>query len=239
MQFRDEEEQAILERSGLLDEYPIDTLKVVHRYYDEPARCYHDWQHALSVISWTNHVCDVFSAKDLEPYKPIDLARAALFHDVIYAADQGSPKNEEQSVEVFRDLSRGPDDGFQKMVDIDGMARVASLIMATAEHGKHKREADYSLAVRLFLDCDLAFFLADPRYEVFTEFNRRVEVEYLKVYEPEQVYAGRRKFLQGMVDHDHIFLTDYFRSRFELQAKANLRRLLSETPSPTVSTASH
>jgi predicted metal-dependent HD superfamily phosphohydrolase len=229
MHFTPEEELAVLSRSTLPTVLGWEVIDQVKKHYEDPSRHYHDWQHALSVISWTNHVADVIPAQDLNPFRPVDLSVAALFHDVIYLADQGSPKNEEQSVQLMREL----------IPEYPWIDRPAELIMATAEHGKHKRDANYPLAVRLFLDCDLAFFLADPRYEVFQRFNYLVELEYLKVYEADQVFAGRRKFLSGMLDHDHIFLTDYFRSRFELQAKANLRRLLSETPSPTSSDASH
>lgn len=223
MEFSEDEERHILERAGITDVVSPAMLSEIKEHYDDPFRHYHNWQHALSVVAWVNHVVNVFQESQLAPYKPIEMALAGLLHDVIYT-DQWTPKNEEDSaaflVEHFPEHKAGAD-----------------LILATADHGK--REKDYPFAVRAFLDCDLAFFLADPRWEVFKHYNHLIELEYMKIYEPEQVFEGRRKFLRGMLAHRRIFLTEYFYERFELCARANLERLLLDSPTPTVSLASH
>lgn len=212
MQFSPAEQQRILSQVGLKPE----TLELIEDQYNGPGRFYHNWFHALSVLSWVNHVIDVFPESTLAPYQPSDLRLAALLHDVYYSPTLGSPYNETASVKFLREHIG------------TNYPQVEELIMATADHGK--RDKTQHPAVAFFLDCDLAFFLADPRWEVFLEYNRQIEMEFEIPFSPEKVKAGRRKFLEGMLAHESIFLSMYFRTQYEEGARHNLKRLLGETP---------
>ena len=232
MRFTPEQEEAILQESGLPSIIPPEVMAEIKRQYSDPARYYHDWGHALSVLSWVNHVCSHLPSIAPEdytlpnPYVLRDMKVAALCHDVVYLPEKGSPYNEEQSVFFMRE-------------HLPQFPHAEDFVMATAKHGKSKRDETLPLEIQLFLDCDLAYAFADPRWEVFTYFNRLVELEFMKVFEPELVFAGRRKFLQGMLDSDGIFLSDYFRKRFEGSIRANMARLLAQSPSPVESEEVH
>lgn len=216
MRFTEDEEKAILIGSGLLfDPLSADIVRAIKDKYSEPTRFYHDWTHALSVLSWVNHVCSVIPAQAIAPYTHYDLRLAALFHDVIYTT-QGSPQNEIDSV------------AFMQMLAISDSDRAAEIIMATAQHGKLEA-SDVPLAIALFMDCDIATF-GEMRWEVARWNDRNVVQELLQKYTEAQVAEGRKKFLGSMLAKKSIFLSDYFRVRFEAQARSNIQRLIAEVP---------
>jgi predicted metal-dependent HD superfamily phosphohydrolase len=208
MRFTEAEERHILERSGLVSLIGANALEEVRQRYQEPHRHYHDWHHALSVISWVNTVAE----SPLDRTKPA-LAVAALYHDAVYVV--GAKDNEARSVA----LMSGP-----TWRATGGVA--AHLIEATAHHGALDSAAVDPLTA-LFLDCDIATF-GEHRWEVAKWHNEQVERELLQVYTPEQVAEGRRKFLGGLLAKRSIFLSDYFRTRFEVQARQNIARLIAE-----------
>lgn len=216
MKFTSEEEQAILNLSGLHKNMPPDVLPEVFAHYNHPDRHYHDWTHALSVLAWVNHICNIFTEYDLTPFTHLDLKLAALFHDVIYDT-QGTPANEERSAALL-----------SKLVDLNyrKVGPAEALIMATAKHGKLETpDVDHPTA--LFLDCDIHSF-GEPRWETVLWTEHNLVDEFLQRFTLEQVKVGRKAFLGGMLDKKSIFLSDYFKSRFELQARNNIQRILAE-----------
>ena len=63
--------------------------------------------------------------------------------------------------------------------------------------------------------------------EVFDEFERRIRREYSWV--PDPVYGGARaEILAGFLRRRSIYQIDYFRDRYEVQARANLERVLRQ-----------
>lgn len=212
MHFSETEETFILARSGLLhDVVSADNLLLIKAKYQEAGRHYHNWTHALSVLSWVNHVCEKYSEYELRPYTHLDLQLAALFHDVVYTT-QGSPQNETDSVY------------FLKMMGIPDVDRVCEIIMATAKHGKLERN-DVPLAIALFMDCDIASF-GETRWEVSVWNDENIVKEFLQKYTLEQIKHGRKAFLKGMLEKKDIFLSRHFSQRFERQARENIKRLI-------------
>ena len=215
MKFTAEEESLILDQSGLRSVLPKITLAVVREKYSEPTRHYHDWHHALSVLSWVNHVCEYVPEDDLAPYTHLDLRLAALFHDVIYTT-QGSPGNERDSADVLQ--SYGISFGFESKT-------AEQLILATAQHGKLESQ-HVDEATGLFLDCDIASF-GEVRWEIVVWNDMDICKELLQKYNEDQIKIGRKAFLQGLLDKESIFLSTHF-LHLERQARRNIRKLISE-----------
>ena len=72
---------------------------------------------------------------------------------------------------------------------------------------------------RLLVDIDLAILGASV--ERFDEYERQVRQEYSWV--PDPLFRGkRREILEAFLARPHLFNTDYFRSKLEAQARANL-----------------
>jgi predicted metal-dependent HD superfamily phosphohydrolase len=75
--------------------------------------------------------------------------------------------------------------------------------------------------------CDIDLSILGRPPEVFAEFEQRIRREYAWV--PELVYRGARaEILAGFLRRDSIYQTDYFRQRYEVPARANLERAISQ-----------
>jgi predicted metal-dependent HD superfamily phosphohydrolase len=191
---------------------PMGFLAEVREAHHIPARSYHTWAHVTRVLE---HVGDV--AEDVGWNDPRETWFAALFHDAVYVA--GAKDNEAKSAALARELIGKwfPDEG----IDLD---RVAALIELTARHGS-LTAADVDHDAALLLDCDMAV-LGAPTDE-FDRYEQGIADEYERVYTHTEYEAGRRAFLQRLLDRPRIFLSDHFHDLYDLVARQNLSRALS------------
>ena len=146
---------------------------------------------------------------------PVD-ACAALFHDAVY--EVGRKDNEARSADLAAEaLTRHlPGLGLEE-------ERVRRLILLTARHGALSA-AEVSPEEALFLDCDMAV-LGAP-WERFEAYDKGVEAEYTAHMLKPLYRVGRRRFLQGLLEHERLYLSDFFHQRLEARARENLRRAL-------------
>ncbi len=153
------------------------------------------------------------------------MAWAVLYHDAIYRP--GRSDNETASARLaLAHIERWP-----QAVAVDP-ERIVALIELTARHGRLRRDALISADTTHieiddtlhFLDCDMAILGAPaPQFDAY---NRAIAEEYRAV--PRWLYRRkRRQFFRMLLDADRIFLSDFFRDRFEATARANLLRTLA------------
>ena len=136
-----------------------------------------------------------------------EMALAFLWHDVVYVANSGS--NELDSmVWAIRDLT-------QAKVSPEICSSVASFIL-TYEGGLDLKTDD----ARYFRDID--YWIVGSPLERYQEYVTGIGKEYSAYYDERQLRDGRLSFLERLQVSEAIFLTEYFRSRFETQAKANI-----------------
>ncbi len=134
---------------------------------------------------------------------------AIWFHDAIYVPSD--PENERLSTELFLAQSNGAAPAFRR--------RVCGLILAT----RHQRQAR-SNDRRFIEDIDLAGFGAS--WEEFMRHGALLREEF-SAQSDEQYHAGQVAFLRRLRQRRWFFSTDYYRERYEAQAKENLDRLLA------------
>ena len=199
---------------------PPAQLDALRAAYATPPRAYHDFGHVAEVL---RHYDEVAAGPGW--MQPREVALAVLYHDAVYQAGQGD--NEARSARLAVDeIARWlPDAG------IDA-ARVAWLIGLTARHGRHA-PADFDADaapedVRNFLDCDMAILGAEPAR--FDAYDEAIATEYGSVMPAWLFRFNRRRFLQGLLARDRIYLGDFFHARLEQKARRNLRRALSNQP---------
>ena len=199
--------------TGLPLALPADQRTALAQAYATPPRAYHNAGHVHEVL---RHYADVAAGPGWT--QPREVALAVLYHDAIYEA--GRSDNEARSAGLAREhIARWlPDAG----IDAD---RVAQLIEWTARHGRlDPSEVDAEAA--LFLDCDMAILGAEP--EAFDAYDRAIAAEY-RGRVPAWLYRlNRRRFLKGLLGRGRIYLSDFFHDRFDLQARRNLRRAVTE-----------
>jgi predicted metal-dependent HD superfamily phosphohydrolase len=186
--------------------------------YATPPRAYHDMRHVLEVL---RHYAAVAAGPGWR--QPAEAYLAVLYHDAIY--QPGRQDNEARSAELAGEhIARWlPDER------IDA-ARVAELIRLTARHGRIGAGdlVDDPLAddAAHFLDCDMAILGAEPA--TFDAYDRAIAAEYRGVMPAWLFKLNRRRFLKGLLARDRIYLSDFFHSRLDAQARINLRRAVTE-----------
>jgi predicted metal-dependent HD superfamily phosphohydrolase len=195
---------------------PGEQLDALQAAYASPPRAYHHFGHVQDVLVHYRAV-----AAGPGWHRPTEVRLALLYHDAVYMA--GRSDNEAASARLARDhLERWRPDA-----DIDAQ-RVADLILLTARHGSLRVEdagsGDAGEDARHFLDCDMAILGAAA--EAFAAYDRGIAEEYRAV--PRWLYRmKRRQFFKKLLASDRIFMSDFFRDRFEAQARHNLQATLA------------
>jgi predicted metal-dependent HD superfamily phosphohydrolase len=186
--------------------------------YAQPPRAYHHIGHVHEVLGHYDEV-----ARGPGWTQPREAFLAVLYHDAVY--EPGKRDNEARSAAfaVAQIAHWLPDAG------VDA-SRVAALVALTARHGRLRHE-DVDRDAALFLDCDMAILAASP--ERFDAYDRQIAQEYRGTMPAWMFRHYRRQFLKGLLASSRIYLSEFFHSRCEAAARANLTRLL-KAPRSTV-----
>jgi predicted metal-dependent HD superfamily phosphohydrolase len=172
--------------------------------YAEPTRHYHTRQHLEECLA----LCDAFAHL---AERPGEVALALWFHDAIYAplANDNEAKSAAWAGAALREAGAG-----DAVID-----RVQALIMATARH-----EAPDAGDTALVIDIDLAILGAAPAR--FAQYEAQIRAEYAAV--PPDVFRDKRRaVLAQFLARPTLYTTPALRTRFEDQARANLRHALA------------
>lgn len=168
--------------------------------YSEAHRYYHTVKHIDDCLAQLDEAASIAEA-------PEEVELALWFHDAIYKPT--SPKNEQASAEWAR--------SFLESVGAaeDRCARVFRYVLAT-KHDAVPLGADAPVVV----DIDLSILGREP--DEYDQFERNVRKEYKWV--PWSLYRRKRiEILESFLARPTIYHTDYFRRRYENQAKRNLQ----------------
>jgi predicted metal-dependent HD superfamily phosphohydrolase len=171
--------------------------------YAEPRRAYHTAEHIRDCLAQ-------FDLSSNAAQRADEIEAAIWFHDAVY--QPGGSDNEDRSAEWARTALA------ESGVPPEAAERVAGLVLVT-RHLTAPSEPDAAL----ICDIDLSIFGRSP--DVFDEFERRIRREYAWV--PEPVYrSARTEILEGFLQRRFIYQTNYFRQRYEVQARQNLERVI-------------
>lgn len=169
--------------------------------YTESHRYYHNLAHIQSMLLEIENSTDNFLDKD-------SLLFATWFHDIIYNPQKHD--NEAQSAKVAISYLT------QLSVPEDKIELVKALILATANHTKAPTDNNN---LNFFLDCDLK--VLSFKREDYIQYAKNIRKEYQHVID--FLYkSGRRKILKKFLESSSIYRTDYFKSNYEVAARANL-----------------
>ncbi|RKS97531.1 HD domain-containing protein [Chryseobacterium defluvii] len=171
----------------------------IEKKHSGKGRFYHNLEHLNSMFSELEAVRD-------QILNFTTITFSVFYHDIIY--DVTSKSNEEKSAEFA--VSR-----LEKLkVDKKTIKDVFEQILTTKTHqisGHH--DTNY------LLDADLSVLGKDP--EAYLKYTKKIRKEYS--FYPDLLYKpGRKKVLQHFSELDHIFKTEYFKSKYEKQAKENI-----------------
>jgi predicted metal-dependent HD superfamily phosphohydrolase len=169
---------------------------------NQPHRHYHDQTHIAHCLAELDGARNRIGNPDA-----VELA--LWFHDAIY--EPGARDNEARSAALFLD--------YAKDALAEPLAReISDAILATV----HRKIPDKGNA-RFVVDIDLSSFgLPWPRFMADCHALRREQIDIADG----EFYRNKCKFLHSLIDRSSIFVTPYFRQRYEGAARINIQRYL-------------
>jgi predicted metal-dependent HD superfamily phosphohydrolase len=191
------------------DDRLLDAALTHHR---QPHRAYHDERHVLELLDLAR-----VQAPDLSTAERL----AILFHDSVYVPGAPQGQNEALSALLMRaTLFALARDGAIAAIDSASIDDADAIIRATTH-----AESPPALAARV---CDLDLWRLAAPWDDFARHAEDIHREFRFLHASDAAFwAARRAFYQGMLAKPAIFSTDDFRTRFEEQARDNLRRALN------------
>jgi len=106
-------------------------------------------------------------------------------------------------------------------VQDETIQKIYSMIASTKTHQTESEDEE----VKIFLDADMAILGADE--DVYRDYLQKVRREF-SIY-PDLLYnRGRKQFLEKTLSAHPIFLTEFFRNKFEKQARINLQNEINQ-----------
>lgn len=182
------------------DQNLVDSLwQEIETKYSEKSRHYHNLEHLQNMFFELESVKDKVSNFS-------NISLSVFYHDVIY--DTSSKSNEEKSAEFSKIRLENLN------IDKQSIDTIFNQIIATKSHQKSDDpDTNY------LLDADLSILGKD--IETYLDYTKKIRKEY-SIY-PDFLYRpGRKKVLQHFLALENIFKTDYFREKYEVQAKENI-----------------
>ena len=174
--------------------------------YNESQRAYHSLRHVQQLFTQ-------FAQIKHHLNEPHIIALALFYHDVIYAPTRADNelKSAEYAVEALRPYFSAAQCQY-----------IYALIMMTANH----KLAECSNAQKNFdsaylLDMDLSILGAS--WSEYEQYAQAVRQEYAHVSNIDY-RVGRIAVLTELLAHPTLYLTDYYSTRLETQARQNIKR---------------
>ena len=189
-----------------------DTLKI----FFEATRCYHGLSHIEHLLREFNECKHLLNDK-------LAVEMAIWFHDLVQTTDDDGESmedhpNEKTAEEVSAKLAK-------KVIVKMGLSdtfgeKVNNLILAT-QHNMSEIDND----CKYMVDMDLSIFGQSEK--VFDQYERLIRIEYSRI-KKDVFNKGRKEILQRFLDKPNIYYTDYFRNKYELIARNNLKRSIEK-----------
>jgi predicted metal-dependent HD superfamily phosphohydrolase len=173
--------------------------KEIETQYSENGRHYHNLLHLANMFRELEVV-----RMNISDFTALSFS--VFYHDVIY--DATSKANEEKSAaKAVKRLA-------ELHIHQDTISIISAQILATKFHQRSdQQDTNY------ILDADLSVLGKD--FETYLEYTQNIRKEY-SIY-PDFLYKpGRKKVLKHFLELESIFKTEYFKGKYEAQAKENI-----------------
>ncbi|UMQ41787.1 hypothetical protein MKS83_20680 [Chryseobacterium sp. Y16C] len=171
----------------------------IEKNYSQKSRHYHNLAHLESMFS-------ELDAVNVRISNYLNISFSVFYHDIIY--DSSSKSNEEKSADFAKERLQ------QLNLNETDISEIYHQILATKAHqNSDNKDLNY------LLDADLSILGKD--LEIYIDYTRKIRKEY-SIY-PDLLYKpGRKRVLKHFLEMENIFKTDYFREKYEKQARKNI-----------------
>lgn len=177
--------------------YNVECWNKLELLYSHDSRYYHNLSHIRSMISLSKQF-----EKQVEDYD--SFLFSVFYHDAIY--DTAKNDNEKQSSLLLRD--------HLIKTTFDKIEKCMKLIESTANHIAIN-DFDFSL----FLDIDLS--ILGESWSHYQNYMSNIRKEYNN-FDEQTFNSGRLKVLKSFLENKNIYKTEYFKDKYELQARSNM-----------------
>lgn len=180
--------------------------------YNNPDRKYHNLDHLLDVLEqYDNYKID---NPDKLPKYPAVFELALWYHDMV--DDRGNKNAVKESAEKARlFLNR-----YTTLQGAEHKNYLQELIMAT-EYSNQDKKKENPFDCGLLNDIDLSTLGKSP--EKYQDYSKKIKAEYKGLVSKKDYKEGRVKVLEAILNKQPIFQTEYFKTRYETQARENLK----------------
>jgi len=175
--------------------------------HQKPKRKYHNITHVSYMLQGFKNACSKI------PYNET-IEIAIWFHDAIY--DPLKEDNEEQSAELAYNQC------ILNNIEEKIANNIKQLIMAT-KHGLIKPK---NTEEKIIADLDLAVLGLD--FQTFKKYGKAIKEEFTIINEKEYNKI-QLKMLNDFLKQKELFHTEYFKNKYEKQARQNLKQAIEET----------
>ncbi len=182
--------------------YNLEVFELLDKQYSNPSRFYHGWNHIADCLKNLDEV------RDSIPFKVPTTECAIFFHDAIYDSRRKDNEIESAALSSLYLVKMG-------VGDYMFTENVASFIKAST----HRYLSGPTSEMNLFLDIDLASL----GYPLETFKHNTSEIRQEHDWVPTDVFIKERtKMLESFLKRPTIYYTDFFRDKYETQARLNL-----------------
>ncbi len=195
--------------NDLMSQYKLPNCRDI---FDQLTSAYAQRHRAYHTASHVNECLSHLDAIEPLPVRPQEIEMALWFHDAIYKPR--STKNETDSANWCVEFMQS------QLIEEPTIARIEQLITVTA----HNRLPN-TLDEFLITDIDLSILGAESKR--FAEYDEAIRFEYKWV--PNLLYKRKRKqVLENFLARESLYHLEYFTSRYEQQARDNLKEAIAK-----------
>jgi len=179
------------------EEYNLGCSDELSTQYSSKSRHYHNLEHLENMLKMLEEV-------EAEVNDTDTLLFSIFYHDIVYKATRAD--NEYQSALLF-----------EKHISKTSFESTSASMLQIELTKEHLLSEDKD--TNILMDLDLSILGSSP--EKYDKYQRSIRKEYI-IYPDFMYKKGRVKVLKSVLDTRSIFKTDYFKDKFEDQARINL-----------------
>ena len=183
--------------------YNLECWNEIEKNYSSKSRHYHNLEHLENMFTELNNVESKINDLDT-------LLFSVYYHDIIYKSTKKD--NELQSALIF-----------EKRISKTSFVKLSECMAQVEATKEHKLSNDND--TNLLLDIDLS--ILGKSTNEYRKYCDNIRKEY-HIYPDFMYKKGRKKVLKSLLELDSIYKTDFFKQKFENQAKENLRQELNQ-----------
>jgi len=179
------------------ENYALECWTEIEDYYSSELRYYHNLFHIENMLSELKSIETDVKEKDT-------LLFSIYYHDIIY--NTSNSDNEFKSAMLFKNR-----------IERTSFKQVEKCVQQIELTKEHKLAKDNDINILL----DIDFSILGKSKTEYNEYSQNIRKEY-QAYSDFEFKIGRKKVLNEFLNSPSIYKTDYFKTKYETNARNNI-----------------